>query len=305
MKKLLSFRSRVGPKLASMLALTLVCGTSAFATPLGTDITYYDNDPNPANSNGNAWYDGDADTRPGIREDQETEPGTVTTQTWDLEGVFIGAGDILSIVGQFPFATGIAGGSGSGTNGIFDSGDIFLSVNPNLADVQNPNGDGTGYQYVIDITSTNTADSGLAATYTIYNVTGLTTSTGLIGVTGGPDTGPNPYRYGSGGTAVAGGTGAILLTSYNGNGGPDDPDFQGTTPHYVLSGFDLTVLGLSNSDNLYVHYTMQCGNDLLTGYMTGYNPPPPPVPEPATMLIMGLGLASAALGKRSVKRLIS
>ncbi len=63
--------------------------------------------------------------------------------------------------------------------------------------------------------------------------------------------------------------------------------------HYVLeAGIPLSSLGLNSnsSQNLTVHWTMQCGNDALN-LPADVNPtPPPPIPEPGTMLLFGSGI---------------
>ena len=290
-------KSRVGPGIAVLgVVAMMLCAGSAFATPIGTDITVYDNQA------GSGLYSGSTDTRSGVLEDQETEPGTVTVATeprWDLEAVFLDSSG-LALMGQFPFNVGLGG---------YGSGDIFLDINPVFSPSGNPNDprqsnpDGSGYDYVIDITATNNYNGDLTAgyTYTVYSIAGLTVGSGLLGVSGGPDTDPNPFRYVSGGTQVA--TGSFTLTQYTTaalNPYLGGTGFQGTTDHYILDGFNLAFLG--SPSQLFVHYTMECGNDLLTGYTTNV-PPPPPVAEPASLLVIGVGLAGAALAKRGSKLL--
>jgi hypothetical protein len=113
--------------------------------------------------------------------------------------------------------------------------------------------------------------------------------------------GSNPWRYGSGGTAI-GGVGTVDFS------GPlDQATFAATlgagpgeyTPvggtHYIMSGFDLSWLysTLGSGDFIYAHYTMECGNDLLTGYI--------PVPLPGAALLGLLGGAMVIAKRRFSK----
>ena len=66
--------------------------------------------------------------------------------------------------------------------------------------------------------------------------------------------------------------------------------------HYVLeAGIPLSALGLNSnsSQNLTVHWTMQCGNDVLN-LPADVNP----IPEPGTMMLLGTGL----LGLLGIRR---
>jgi len=292
MKRLFLRRSRYGPKVALLLALTLVCGTSAFASTINITIP-----------------DGQ-----GFVEDQETEPGTESGvyRPWDLEGMFLSTGNILSIVGEFPFAGGIDG---------YVSGDIFLDVNP-TGNSDYSNGTGAFYDYVIDITENDDYSTGLDSswTYTVYAIAGQTVGNGLLGVVGGPTTGVNPYRNTQTGSIADGAavaTGTFSLTSYAnaaalnaGAGLPtsfSDMYFGGgydAGNQYVLSGFDLDFLDPSTTSSLFMHYTYECGNDLLTGQINAFTPNDP-VAEPTSMLVLGIGLLGAAAAKRGAKRLIA
>jgi len=69
--------------------------------------------------------------------------------------------------------------------------------------------------------------------------------------------------------------------------------------HYVLeAGIPLSALGLNSnsSQNLKVHWTMQCGNDVLN-LPADVNP----IPEPGTMMLLGTGLVGL-LGIRRKNR---
>ena len=178
--------------LCALSAFALFAGPS-FAALYGTDITISDN-----NYSGSDWYSN--------REDQETEvnPTTVTSQQWDLEAMMM-QGSKLSLVGGYDFKNGVTWGDGHN----YASGDIFIDVTgdavygtpansgsgatgygagPHTATTANV----FGYDYVMDLDySTMT-----------YNVIKLTSSSLVSRVVDVESS--NPWRYVSGGTAVAG-----------------------------------------------------------------------------------------------------
>ena len=62
----------------------------------------------------------------------------------------------------------------------------------------------------------------------------------------------------------------------------------------ITYNFDTTHLGLGNEFGL--HWTMQCGNDVIEGSDAVQ------VPEPATIILLGAGLVGLAGGLRRRKK---
>ena len=74
--------------------------------------------------------------------------------------------------------------------------------------------------------------------------------------------------------------------------------------HYVLeAAIPLSYLGLSANpgdsiQNIGLHWTMECGNDVLN-----LNADVNPVPEPATLFLLGTGLIGlGAFGRKKIKK---
>jgi hypothetical protein len=257
------------------LAAALIGGQTAFANPFGVNITIAD-----AMGAGTAGSVG--------REDNETEPGTVQHQIWDLEGFFLN-GNSLSMIGGYDFSQGQ-----TASGHTYTSGDIFIETNDvvwdindiNAAAAMDPNtglsnrstfANAVGWDYAIRMDFANNS----------YAVMQLTSSTMLQDTT--DVNGSNPWRVAD--PFVAAYTGSLLFSSGLTGSQTGFLGWQGTSTHYAVEGIDLSFLG--GGQQFLTHFTLECGNDLLTGQSsTG-------VPEPGILVLLGIGLAGVAWRKRA------
>lgn len=240
-------------------------------------------------------------------EDNETEPGTVNSQIWDLEGMFFDAGtSTLSMVGGWDFVNGIAStASQAGTNQNYDSGDIFIALStPQYGNTSTPTvgpdgisgtADDWGYGYVLDV-------NWAAGTYQIYaNAPGAPIEL----VSFGQNSESNPWRRTSGGTAIG------PVQSFTSETGLTDAQaggtlgtFAGGDGNHNRVSFDLSWLsavGVDEDDDLWFHFTMECGNDNLMGFTSDFEPTPA-IPEPASIGLLGLGIVGLVTARVRSKR---
>lgn len=285
--------------LLSVAAILAFGGLSASATSFGSDVTMNDGWNGTVSADGGA---GNPDTTRTdflgreVREDNETEPGTVHTDPWDLEGTYFNSqtGE-LSLAGTFNFK-----GVLHTNNAFYGGGDIFLAVNPTLPgsppDLQ-PNGSlgSSFYGYVFDI-EYSTDGTNTPLNWTLYAIDGDDTITGASDIDES-----NPWQFTMNNANTVLDSGAVTLNSYSGAAwtskfglgeyAPGDYGNNGDT-HWVMGGFDLSYFDLT-TQAIFTHYTMRCGNDTLHGYV--------PIPEPGTYAILALGLAGLAARRKFAK----
>ncbi len=187
---------------------------SAFAftgNALATNITVYDN------------------IGPNVSEDDETEPHTIASQAWDLEGFFLD-GNQLTIVGGYDFRTPLLGTT---------AGDIFIDNDNDSGDTLNT----FKFDYVLDI-------DWAGGTYAIVQLDGTSVLQGTSHVAASA-----PWRL------VQDQPTSSLLFGYVVDADYGFSDWAGGT-HYAAT-FDLGAIDLTNG--AIFHNTMTCGNDLLVG----------------------------------------
>lgn len=250
----------------STVVAGLLAASAASAIPLGTNITIADN-----HKTGAAWE--------GNSEDQETEPGTIHTQAWDLEGMFLD-GTKLTLVGGFDFKNGVNYG---GRN--YGAGDLFVDVDGDAKFGSASNGGsglgGTvknrfGYDYVFDLNFTTMT----------FDILSLGSNT--VTARGSDIAASNPWRYVSGGDQVAGYQG-LKFDYFKDLTNADVGGLLGGS-HYAVT---LDVSFLSGQDATF-HNTMACGNDNLMGRAH--------VPDTAsTVSLLGLSLLGLAAVRRRMK----
>ena len=194
-----------------------------------------DDDGNSVEKWQDGWY--------GPHEDNEVEPGMQTGQQWDLER-FLLNDTKLSMVGGFNFKDGQTAG---GYN--YKGGDIFI-------DIKNSENK-WDYSIVMDFTKQNSDGT---YNYSVYRLDGDETfDNGLISENNNSPF-SEPWKLGSGGDLLE--TGSFTFRTLTG----EEIAELGLDPnetHYTVEGFGLAFL--NDEGEFELHYTMECGNDVLKG----------------------------------------
>ena len=248
-------------------AVLLAASGSVMALPLSrTDITIYDGD----SSGPTGWS--------GTQEDDETEPGTVQTQMWDLESFFSYGSNQLGMIGGYDFFN---------TNGGDERpGDIFIDIDGGIVPGSATGSGGNinvastfGYEYALDIDWVN-------LTYNVIQLSpGVIVTTSVnYAINGGSD----PWRYVSGGSLIGSGSFSGDSGLTNAQSGQSGGQGAGVDVHYAAFGFDLSFLGATTFTS---HFTAACGNDNLMGSGTV-------VPVPAAVWLFGSAIAGLGLLRR-------
>lgn len=277
---------------SALIFTALFAASTGFANSYGTNITISDK-----NYAGNGWYSN--------REDQETEnnPNTVTSQQWDLEGMFV-KDTTLTLVGGYDFKNGVLWTD----RHLYKSGDIFIDIDGDAkyGQVANGNSGAThygpgphtatmansfGWDYVLDLNFTT-------MTYNVIGLNGQSLVTRVMDVASS-----NPWTYYSGGTVLAGLQNQALnytagltnaQTGFQGDSTNTTSWSTGSNQHYALS----VDLGFLAGQDAIFHYTMECGNDNLMGQASIPN-----VPDAgATGLMLGVALLGFAGMRRRTSR---
>jgi len=215
---------------------------------------------------------------PGVPEAGWVENGATAHNSWDLAS-FTLSGNMLSMNGGFDFRTG----KGSGHNGVFAIGDIFVYTSTPYAGVS-PYANKDNWTYVIHFERTIAGGNPNITGGSInYQIISNAAKTGYL-YTQNPDALITNLPW-----MVGNGSGAWTVGSYSFSGTSLSTTFQNSLTVNVGSL-------LSTPGDLYFSATMRCGNDILWGHTVGR------VPDGGfTLVLLSLGLGGLALAVRRRK----
>ncbi len=234
-------------------------------------------------------------------EDNETEPGTIHSQVWDMEAFVIansttfhgGAGATsLFLVGGYDINNGVTSG---GYN--YKSGDLFIKLgspagflptNTSIGYANVSNGTYYAYDYAIDLSAIGMG-IGLGST-TVYDLKASSLMTTVIY----DQLRSNPWKYLNGSPVDGSATTGIRYTEGYANNAPAlaSLGLGGLLGglHNILE-IDMAFLA-GTTGPVYFHYTMECGNDMIKGsYGGGFDAPD----ASASIILIGLGLVTVAV----------
>lgn len=240
-------------------------------------------------------------------EDNETEPGTIQSQVWDMEAFVIDTSSFnaahksLFVVGGYDLINGEYSGA---QNRNLTSGDVFIKVGgsqPGFAPTTStpsavPNSY-YDYTYAVDLSAIGLA-VGTGST-TAYSLSSTSTLNTVIY----DQFGANPWTYRSGATSSVAANIKYTAGLANGHAALAALGLGGLVggSHNILE-IELAFLTdtVPDGTDVWFSYTMECGNDSLKGnYSGGFDR----VPDGGiTALLIGLGLLSmSAVGLRRRK----
>lgn len=261
--------------LGKMMVVAVLGGAlPAFAA----DITIMD-----GQGSGTGWYSAN-------RENNETEPGTITSQVWDLETMQLN-GTKLSITGGYDYRTGTYSGGKW-----YRRGDILIDLNGDAKTMwtSGVTADRTlnsyfNYDFAIHFSTTANDLS-----YTIIDLNSNSTFDQVTDIQKS-----NPWRVSD-------------SSVYDSKTGSFNADFAQLATDAEGAHYSLTV-DLSNSQALMdaiaaaskmlVKYTIECGNDTIIGETPLFNPSGSVADAGSTLALLGAAFGGfAAMGRRLSRR---
>jgi hypothetical protein len=261
------------------IAVVTVTGVMSAMLASAADITISD-----GQSTGSGWY--------GNRENNETEPGTITSQVWDLEKMLID-GSQLTIQGGYDFRTGAQ------ANGKwYRRGDILIDLNGdakttfNSANPSDKTSNGY-FNYDFAIHFSTTAND---LTYTIVD---LNSDSKFVQVTDIQKS--NPWRLDD-----AFLTDANKGINYDDKSGAFAAGFETLASDAEGSHFALTVdlanfapllAAIKAANEMMIKFTIECGNDTILGLaaVPSLGLASAVADAGTTLALFGLGLGGLAL----------